>query len=73
MPSKKIIIINPDIRACPWEVHFFNRDENYKQGLEWYRSHMPESREDQLPENLLATSPQTVPRSVYKWSRDVKL
>ena len=55
------------------EVHFFNRDENYKQGLEWYRSHMPESREDQLLENLLATSPQTVPRSVYKWSRDVKL
>lgn len=70
-----ILKIHPDIKACPKEVNFFNRNENYKQGLDWYRSQMPKSREDQL---TVEKSPgyftsMTVPRRVYRWSKDVKL
>jgi hypothetical protein len=28
--------MHPDIHMYPREVHFFNRDENYARGLEWY-------------------------------------
>ncbi|PFX24850.1 Heparan sulfate glucosamine 3-O-sulfotransferase 2 [Stylophora pistillata] len=70
-----ILKIHPDIKACPKEVNFFNRNENYKQGLDWNRSQMPKSREDQL---TVEKSPgyftsMTVPRRVYRSSKDVKL
>lgn len=52
-----ILKIHPDIKACPKEVNFFNRDENYKQGLNWYRSQMPNSREDQLTVKISTNNP----------------
>ena len=33
--------LHPYIRAAEKEVHFFDDDENYMQGLEWYRKKMP--------------------------------
>lgn len=36
------------IRAVHKEVHFFDRDENYMRGLDWYRSSMVPSREGEI-------------------------
>ena len=57
------------------EVHFFDRDENYGQGLEWYRSHMPETREDQI---CLEKSPSyfvtpEVPERIHGMNSSIKL
>ena len=30
------------------EIHFFDRDDNYRRGLEWYRRRMPFSFDDQI-------------------------
>lgn len=70
-----ILKIHPDVKACPEEVHFFNREENYMLGLEWYRGRMPKSRADQL---TIEKSPgyfttKNVPERVYNMSKDIKL
>ncbi|XP_068670387.1 heparan sulfate glucosamine 3-O-sulfotransferase 2-like [Montipora foliosa] len=67
--------IHPDIRACPYEVHFFDQDENYSRGLEWYRQNMPKSLPHQLtiektPAYLLT---EIVPERVFNMSKGVKL
>ena len=33
--------LHPHLRTAKNEVHFFDDDENYMQGLEWYRKKMP--------------------------------
>ena len=70
-----ILKMHPDIKACPDEVHFFNREENYLLGLEWYRARMPKSTEDQL---TIEKSPayfttRKVPERVYNMSKNIKL
>lgn len=67
--------VHPDIRACSYEVHFFDRDENYSQGLEWYRQSMPKSFPHQLtiektPAYFLT---EQVPKRIFSMSKDVKL
>ena len=67
--------IHPDIRACPSEVHFFDNEENYYHGLEWYRQRMPKSRTNQLtiektPAYFITRG---VPERVFNMSKDVKL
>lgn len=67
--------IHPDIKACPDEVHFFNREENYMLGLDWYRGRMPKSTAEQL---TVEKSPayfitKNVPRRVHNMSKDIKL
>lgn len=67
--------IHPDIRACPDEVHFFDQDENYALGLEWYRQKMPKSTADQVtiektPAYFMSSN---VPKRVFNMSKDVKL
>ena len=37
----RFLSVHPNIAANHDEMHFFDRDENYKLGLEWYRSRMP--------------------------------
>ena len=71
----EILKIHPDVRACSAEVHFFDRDENYEQGLEWYRQQMPASLPGQI---TLEKSPSyfvtsKVPERVYQMSKTVKL
>lgn len=71
----EILKIHPSIRACSNEVHFFDRDENYQQGLEWYRKQMPTSLPGQV---TLEKSPSyfitsKVPERVYRMSKSVKL
>jgi len=70
-----ILKMHPDIKACPDEVHFFNREENYLLGLEWYRARMPKSTGDQL---TIEKSPayfttRSVPERVYNMSKNIKL
>ena len=71
----EILKIHPSIRACGNEVHFFDRDENYKKGLEWYRQQMPSSLPGQI---TIEKSPSyfvvpEVPERVYRMSKTVKL
>lgn len=71
----EILRIHPDVRAAGPEIHFFDRDKNYKKGLEWYRNQMPLSRLEQItiektPSYFVTAS---VPARVYQMSRSVKL
>lgn len=71
----EILKIHPSVRACSTEVHFFDRDENYEQGLEWYREQMPTSLPGQI---TIEKSPSyfitpKVPERVYQMSKNVKL
>lgn len=71
----EILKIHPGVRACSSEVHFFDRDENYEQGLEWYRQQMPASLPGQITieksPSYFVTS--KVPERVYRMSKTVKL
>lgn len=40
--------LHPRIQKAAGEVHFFDRDENYIKGLEWYRKKMPHSFRGQI-------------------------
>lgn len=40
--------IHPEVAAAATEVHFFDWDENYAKGLEWYRDLMPYSYPHQI-------------------------
>jgi len=44
----EMLNLHPRIQKASGEVHFFDRDENYHKGLEFYRSKMPESYEHQI-------------------------
>ncbi len=56
-------------------MHFFDDDDNYSLGLEWYRKKMPYSFPDQL---TLEKTPayfieEKVPERIYKMNKTVKL
>ena len=40
-PLLDILATHPNVAACGREVNFFNKNENYEKGFEWYRSQMP--------------------------------
>ncbi|KAM4704434.1 heparan sulfate glucosamine 3-O-sulfotransferase 1-like [Rhinophrynus dorsalis] len=44
----EMLDIHPNIVVAATEVHFFDWDENYLKGIEWYRSLMPFSYENQI-------------------------
>ena len=57
------------------EVHFFDRDDNYAKGLEWYRQHLPECSEDQIS---IEKSPSyfvtpEVPERIHAMNSSIKL
>lgn len=43
-----MLYLHPSIQKAAGEVHFFDRDENYLKGLEWYRKKMPHSFSGQI-------------------------
>ena len=67
--------IHPKIKACSPEVHFFDNDNNFQRGLEWYRGQMPKS----LPGDItIEKTPayfvtDKVPERVYQMNPTVKL
>lgn len=44
----EMLYLHPRIQKAAGEVHFFDRDENYSKGLEWYRKKMPHSFRGQI-------------------------
>lgn len=44
----EMLFLHPQIQKAAGEVHFFDRDDNYGKGLEWYRRKMPYSFKGQL-------------------------
>lgn len=44
----EMLFLHPRIQKAAGEVHFFDRDENYERGLEWYRKKMPYSFRGQI-------------------------
>lgn len=44
----EMLYLHPMVQKAAGEVHFFDRDENYEKGLEWYRSQMPHSYRGQV-------------------------
>ena len=44
----EMLFLHPQIQKAAGEVHFFDRDDNYGKGLEWYRKKMPYSFKGQL-------------------------
>ena len=66
---------HPSVRACSRELHFFDEQDNYKRGLEWYRNQMPKSLKNEI---TIEKTPayyvtQDAPRLIYNMSPDVKL
>lgn len=43
-----MLYLHPMVQKASGEVHFFDRDENYALGLDWYRSKMPLSFKGQI-------------------------
>ncbi|XP_037035789.1 heparan sulfate glucosamine 3-O-sulfotransferase 1 [Bradysia coprophila] len=44
----EMLYLHPRIQKAAGEIHFFDRDENYNRGLEWYRKKMPHSFRGQI-------------------------
>ncbi|XP_065219933.1 heparan sulfate glucosamine 3-O-sulfotransferase 1 [Planococcus citri] len=44
----EMLFLHPRIQKAAGEVHFFDRDDNYNLGLDWYRQKMPYSFADQV-------------------------
>ncbi|KAA8584041.1 hypothetical protein FQN60_015249 [Etheostoma spectabile] len=44
----EMLDIHPEVAAAATEVHFFDWDENYAKGFEWYRDLMPYSYPNQI-------------------------
>lgn len=66
---------HPNVRACHIELHFFDRQENYHLGLDWYKSQMPLSLSNQITVEKTPAYFVTddAPRLVYQMSPSVKL
>ena len=67
--------IHPDVRMYPKELHFFNQDQNYAQGLEWYQKQMPLSLPGEITMEKTPgyfTSPKA-PKRVHAMNKDVRL
>lgn len=67
--------LHPNIRIADMEMHFFNKDENYDKGYEWYRKYMPYSRTtditiEKTPRYFISES---APERIYKFNSSSKL
>ena len=67
--------IHPNIQAAKKEMHFFDTDETYDKGLEWYRKKMPYAFADQITMEKTPAyfTVETVPERVYNMNTSVKL
>ncbi|KAM9325329.1 heparan sulfate glucosamine 3-O-sulfotransferase 1-like [Gastrophryne carolinensis] len=71
----EMLDIHPNIVVAATEVHFFDWDENYIKGIEWYRNLMPFSYEDQITIEKTPgyfTSPMA-PERIYNMNSSIKL
>ena len=66
---------HPMVKSAGKEMHFFDRNDTYKEGLDWYLDQMPESYENEL---TIEKTPgyfvkPYVPKRIYEFSKAVKL
>ena len=66
---------HPDISAAIGEVHYFDREDNFSRGVQWYIDRMPYTKPDQV---TIEKSPsyfisKDVPLRMYMVSRNLKL
>lgn len=71
----RFLEINPSVRAAHNEVHFFDKPQNFKLGIDWYRSQMPKSYSNEI---TIEKSPayfvtQSVPDRVKAMNSSIKL
>lgn len=67
--------LHSDIRTADMEMHFFNNDENYEKGLEWYRKYMPYSYQNEItiektPRYFISDN---APERISKFNQSVKI
>ena len=67
--------LHPQIQAEKGEMHFFDDDETYKNGLDWYRRKMPYSFNDQLTIEKTPAyfTEEMVPERVYRMNSSIKI
>uniref|UniRef100_A0A670YM97 Sulfotransferase n=1 Tax=Pseudonaja textilis TaxID=8673 RepID=A0A670YM97_PSETE len=71
----EMLDVHPNIVVAATEVHFFDWDENYVKGIDWYRSLMPFSYENQITIEKTPgyfTSPQA-PERIHDMNSSIKL
>uniref|UniRef100_A0A8C6VKI6 Sulfotransferase n=1 Tax=Naja naja TaxID=35670 RepID=A0A8C6VKI6_NAJNA len=44
----EMLSLHPQVAAAHSEIHFFNLEENYQKGLDWYCQQMPNSHSSQI-------------------------
>lgn len=71
----EFIGLHPHVQNAEHEMHFFDEDEKYSLGLEWYRKQMPYSYPEQI---TIEKSPryfitEKVPERIYKMNSTIKL
>lgn len=71
----EFIGLHPHVQVADQEVHFFDEDEKYNLGLEWYRKHMPYSYPEQV---TIEKSPryfitEKVPKRIYEMNSTIRL
>ncbi|CAB0036729.1 unnamed protein product [Trichogramma brassicae] len=71
----EMLFLHPQIQKAAGEVHFFDRDDNYSKGLEWYRKKMPYSFKGQV---TIEKSPSyfvtpEVPERIFAMNASVRL
>ncbi len=67
--------LHPDIQTAKKEIHFFDDEDSYQQGLDWYRKKMPYSFPGQItieksPAYFIA---EQVPERIYHMNSSIKL
>lgn len=67
--------LHPNIKIADMEMHYFNKDENYEKGYDWYRKYMPFSTThditiEKTPRYFISES---APERIHKFNSSVKL
>ncbi|XP_052777404.1 heparan sulfate glucosamine 3-O-sulfotransferase 5-like [Mya arenaria] len=67
--------LHPKIRIADMEMHFFNKDENYEKGYEWYTKYMPFSLNtditiEKTPRYFIS---ENAPERIQKMNHSIKL
>ncbi|KAL4236561.1 Heparan sulfate glucosamine 3-O-sulfotransferase 5 [Mactra antiquata] len=67
--------LHPNIKIADMEMHYFNKDENYENGYEWYRKYMPFSQTSDItiektPRYFISES---APERIFKFNSSIKL
>lgn len=71
----EMLNLHPQVAAAQSEVHFFNLEENYHKGLDWYKQQMPVAHHTQITVEKTPGyfSSLKAPERIYTMDRSVKL